>query len=111
MRLKRTNDRLYHLLRNEAIIKDDMFPVTYFVANGATWTRTNMERPLYFDIGETGYGGNVDDRTLSLIADLPPTGRLHGTRRLLDIAVVIRSKDAGVNRLTFDVNFDFGRRL
>jgi hypothetical protein len=44
--------------------------------------------------------------TLSLIADLPPTGQLHGTRRLLDIAVVIRSKDAGVNRLTFDVIFD-----
>jgi hypothetical protein len=86
---------LYHLLRNEAIIKDEMFPVTYFAANGATWTRTNTERPRYFDIGETGYGGNVDDRTLSLIADLPPTGRLHVTRRLLDIAVVIPARMRG----------------
>jgi Domain of unknown function (DUF4387) len=49
--------------------------------------------------------GNLDDRTLSLIADVPPAGPAHGTHRLLDIAVVIRSKDAGVNRLTFDILF------
>jgi hypothetical protein len=49
--------------------------------------------------------GNLDDRTLSLIADVPPAGPAHGTHRLLDIAVLIRSKDAGVNRLTFDILF------
>ena len=96
---------LYHLLQNEEVIKDAMFPVTYYHANGATWAPAGTERPRYFDIGETGYDGNLDDRTLSLIADVPPHGELHGARRLLDMAVVIRSKDAGVNRLTFDVIF------
>jgi hypothetical protein len=49
-----------------AIIKDEMFPVTYFAADGATWTRANTERPRHFDIGETGYVGNVD---VHVIAD------------------------------------------
>jgi hypothetical protein len=96
---------LYHLLQNEEIIKNVMFPITYFRANGAEWVEDGHERPRYFDIGETGYRGNVDDRTLSLIADHPPAGALVGTQRLLDMAVVIRSKDAGINRLTFDVIF------
>ena len=54
------------------------------------------------------YAGNLDDRTLSLIADVPPAGQPLGTHRLLDMAVVIRSKDAGINRLTFDIIFTSG---
>jgi hypothetical protein len=96
---------LYHLLQNEDVIKNVMFPITYYQANGATWTPDGTERPRYFDIGLTGYRGNLDDRELSLIADVQPSGALHGMRRLLDIAVVIRSKDAGINRLTFDIIF------
>jgi hypothetical protein len=97
---------LYHLLQNEKVIKEIMFPIAYYEANGNEWVKTGDERPRYFDIGITGYTGNVDDRTLSLIADVPPSGLVHGESRLLDLAVVIRSKDAGINRLTFDVIFN-----
>jgi hypothetical protein len=96
---------LYHLLQNEDVIKNTLFPITYYRANGATWTETGTARPEYHDIGITGYTGNVDDRTLSLLGDAPPEGKPHGVHRLLDMAVVIRSKDAGINRLTFDVVF------
>jgi len=96
---------LYHLLQNEAVIKNVMFPITYYQANGRDWQKNGTERPRYFDVGLAGYTGNVDDRTLSLISDVPPTGTPHGSSRLLDLAVVIRSKDAGINRLTFDVLF------
>ena len=96
---------LYHLLQNEAVIKNTMFPIAYFRANGSVWDPAGEERPRYTDIGFTGYDGNLDDRTLSLIADVPPKGEFHGTQRLLDIATVIRSKDAGINRLTFDIIF------
>jgi hypothetical protein len=96
---------LYHLLQNEDVIKDVMFDISYFCANGATWTHEGVARPHYDDIGDTNYGGNLDDRTLSLIADAPPEGVHLGNHRLLDMAVVIRSKDAGINRLTFDVIF------
>jgi hypothetical protein len=83
-----------------------MFPITYLRANGADWAQESVARPKYFDIGVEGYTGNLNDRTLSLIADAPPIGELHGNHRLLDMAVVIRSKDAGINRLTFDIVFN-----
>lgn len=97
---------LYHLLQNEDVIKNVMFPITYFQASGREWRQIGRERPRYFDIGITDYDGSLDDRTLSLIADVPPDGIEHGTGRLLDMAVVIRSKDAGINRLTFDIIFN-----
>ncbi|MDM0104062.1 DUF4387 family protein [Variovorax sp. J22R24] len=97
---------LYHLLQNEEVIKQRMFPISYYRAEGASWVKEGSERPRYFDIGVTGYEGNLDDRTLSLIADAPPRGQPHGSRPLLDMAVVIRSKDAGINRLTFDIVFN-----
>ena len=96
---------LYHLLQNESVIKEVMFPITYYRANGAEWAKEGAERPKYYDIGVTDYRGDVDDRTLSLIDDVPPRGAPHGVDRLLDMAVVIRSKDAGINRITFDIIF------
>ena len=97
---------LYHLLQNENVIKETLFPITYFRANGADWVSEGNTRPKYFDIGLTDYTGSVDDRSLSLIPDAAPTGTLHGSRSLLDMAVVARSKDAGINRLTFDIIFN-----
>jgi hypothetical protein len=99
---------VYHLLQNEDVIKNEMFPITYYSANGAAWVEKGHARPRYYDIGETGYTGNLDDQTLSLIADVPPSGLVVGRHRLLDMAVVIRSKDAGINRLTFDIIFTSG---
>ncbi len=99
---------LYHLLQNEDVIKNVMFPITYFEANGDQWIQQGSERPRYFEIGEAGFRGNLDDRTLSLISDHPPVESAIGSHKLLDMAVVIRSKDAGINRLTFDIIFSSG---
>jgi uncharacterized protein DUF4387/acyclic terpene utilization AtuA family protein len=99
---------LYHLLQNEDVIKNRMFPIVYYAADRDIWTEQGEGRPRYFDIGEVNYRGDVDDRTLSLIADHPPGEALAGSHRLLDMAVVIRSKDAGINRLTFDIIFTSG---
>jgi hypothetical protein len=99
---------LYHLLQDEDVIKDKLFPISYYHADAANWTELDGGRPRYFDIGETGYSGDLNDRTLCLIADHPPSGPLVGSRRLHDMAVTIRSKDAGVNRITFDIIFASG---
>jgi Domain of unknown function (DUF4387)/Acyclic terpene utilisation family protein AtuA len=99
---------LYHLLQNEGVIKNVLFPITYYTATGANWIRTSEARPVYFDIGEEDYAGDLDDRTLSVIQDHQPSTPLLGEQPLLDMAVVIRSKDAGINRLTFDVLFTSG---
>ena len=99
---------LYHLLQNEDLIKQTLFPITYYASAGADWVEQATEHARYFDIGETGYGGDLDDRTLSLIADHSPTETSIGAHRLIDMAFVIRSKHVGVNRLTFDVIFTSG---
>lgn len=97
---------LYHLMQNEDVIRHTMFPITYYDATGSTWVKTDVDRPIYTDIGEHDYQGSLDDRSLSLINDVPANLALTGKQALMDMAVVIRSKDAGINRLTFDVLFN-----
>jgi hypothetical protein len=99
---------LHHLLRNEDVIKNELFPIAYYQANGAHWVKQGSDRARYFEIGESGYSGDLDERTLSLIADHPPAEEPIGLHRLHDMAAVIRSKDAGVNRITFDIIFTSG---
>jgi Domain of unknown function (DUF4387)/Acyclic terpene utilisation family protein AtuA len=96
---------LHHLLQNEEIIKNATFPISYFRVSGDTWVAEGEDRPRYCDIGVTGYSGDVNGDTLSLIADAPPEGEPHGTRRLRDVALLIRSTRCGLNRLTFDIIF------
>lgn len=96
---------LYHLMRNDGVIRPQMFPITWYQANGAEWTQQGTAQPHYFAIGITNNGGSLDERTQSLIADAPPLGSPQGTRCLADMAAVIRSKDVGVGRLTFDIIF------
>jgi hypothetical protein len=43
---------LYHLLQNEDVIKNVMFPITYYQANGAAWTPLQRE----VDGGQPGVG-------------------------------------------------------
>jgi hypothetical protein len=96
---------LYHLLQNEDVIRDRLFPIHYYRVNGREWSSTGEARADYFDVGEPVGTKNLDDRTLSVIEDVPPGGASSGSQRLLDMARVIRSADAGINRLTFDVLF------
>jgi hypothetical protein len=95
---------LYHLLQNESVIRE-MFPITYFRANGDDWKQEGVEHARYFEIGDRNYRGDVNSRILSSIADHAPSEAPIGSHRILDMASVIRSKDAGVNRLTFDIFF------
>ena len=97
---------LYHLLQNEALIKDELFPVRYYRASGREWVETGHERPRYFDIGVEIPGLDLDERSLGCIADATPSAPPQDAMALVDMAVVIRSKNAGVNRLTFDVIFN-----
>jgi hypothetical protein len=99
---------LYHLLQNEDVIRNRMFPILYYRANGREWSKTGEAKADYFDVGEPAGAQNLDDRTLSLIEDVPADvslGTPSGSQRLLDIIRAIRSKDAGINRVTFDLLF------
>lgn len=97
---------LYHLLTNEQLIKDTLFPIQYFQARGADWTPTGEDRAQYTDIGVEGYTGLLDERKLSKIPLVETPKKPDKHLKLMDIASVIRSKDAGINRLTFDIIFN-----
>lgn len=97
---------LYHLLTNEHIIKNTLFPIRYFMADGASWSPAGEERADYADIGVRGYSGLLDERKLSEIPQVETPKVADKQLKLMDIASVIRSKDAGINRLTFDIIFN-----
>lgn len=100
---------LYHLLLDEDVIRDTLFRITFYRANGADWLETGVSMPVYGDVGTAEYAGDLDERTLSLISNAPPRDAAQGAQRLMDMAVVIRSKDAGINRLTYDIVFHTAR--
>jgi hypothetical protein len=97
---------MYHLFANREVIEQQLFPIRLYDAVGDQWTFDREVRPRYFDIGVTDYAGDTGERTLSTIADTPVLGEPIGYRKLRDLAVVIRTKDAGINRLSYDIIFN-----
>jgi hypothetical protein len=99
---------LFHILQNERTIRDELFPITSYQVDGKTWTQTAVRQPDYAEIAATDPFCSVDLLTLSVIDDVEPQGVTLGTQRLVDMAAVIRSKNTGVTRLTFDLFFNSG---
>jgi hypothetical protein len=97
---------IYHLFANRDVIENDLFPIHVYTATGADWVFERTERATYFDVGVVGYVGDIGERTLSTIAPgRVPTDAM-AMHALRDMAVVIRTKDAGINRLTYDIVFN-----
>jgi hypothetical protein len=99
---------LFHILQNERTIREELFPITTYQVDGSVWTQTAVRQPDYAEIATADPGCSVDPLTLSVIDDVEPQGVTLGSRRLMDMAAVIRSKNAGVTRLTFDLFFNSG---
>jgi hypothetical protein len=97
---------VFHVLHNERLILDELFPITHFEANGGVWTQSTVQRPDYAEIAESESDGSVDPANLAVIDDVEPQGAALGTQRLADMAAVIRTKNAGINLLTFDLLFN-----
>ncbi|MFM0336310.1 DUF4387 family protein [Paraburkholderia fungorum] len=94
-----------HLLQNEEIIRDSLFPIHYYRVSGREWVGAGQARAEYFEVGELAGTQNLDARTLCVIEDVPPHGRPFRSRRLLEIACVFRSEGTGTGWLTIDVFF------
>ncbi|BAT59482.1 hypothetical protein GJW-30_1_02015 [Variibacter gotjawalensis] len=105
---KRCAWTLHHLLQNEDIIKRRLFPITVYDAAGDNWTVVDIRQPRYFDVGDKNYDGSVDERTLTQISDVAPNRPCVGKQRLSDLVADVRSRDAGVNRVTLDIMFSSG---
>jgi hypothetical protein len=99
---------LFHILQNERVIREELFPITYYQADGRAWNETAVRQPVYSDIAATDSSCSVDPLTLSVIDDVEPQGVTLGSQRLVDMAAMVRSKNTGITRLTFDLFFNSG---
>ena len=88
------------------MIEGQLFPISFYDATGADWTFDRTARPRYYDVGVKGYTGDTNERTLSVISPVPVTRDPIGYHALRGMAVVIRTKDAGINRMTYDIIFN-----
>ena len=99
---------LLHALRDEKIIREDLFPITFHEVSNGVWEGRQVRRPVYADIAESDSFCSMDLRAVATIDDVEPRGLTLGNRRLAEMAVVVRSQNAGIERLTFDVFFSSG---
>lgn len=97
---------MFHLFANRDVIEGELFPIRMYDATGGDWTFDRTVRPRYFDVGVVGYAGDTGERTLSTIPAAAEAVDAISYRPLRDMAVVIRTKDAGINRLTYDIIFN-----
>jgi Domain of unknown function (DUF4387)/Acyclic terpene utilisation family protein AtuA len=96
---------LFHVLRDDQMIREEFFPITLYEVSGRDWQATKTCLPVYTDLTEINLSPGEDPSSHSMIEDAEPRGVVLGSQRLVDMASVIRSANCGVNRLTFDVFF------
>jgi hypothetical protein len=97
---------IYHIWNNNDAIKKHLFPIKLFNARGRDWEFLKEVRPVYEEIGDKNYTGSLDEKELDVIHEVDHAGRPPaGERPLVDMVKVLRSKDAGVNTITYDIFF------
>jgi hypothetical protein len=96
---------IYHLLEDETLISERLFPVTIFKADGRNWKRLKEIQGDYREIGLENYEGILEEQKLAPVEGVIHSNSPLGFRPLVEMADVIRSKNAGVNRITYEVYF------
>jgi len=96
---------IYHLFRNRDVIQDRLFPVSLFAWDGGDLSPIRQVQPEYPPLGSGTWGGRNAEEVDALEARGDgPEGR-RGGRPLVQTARIIRSKNAGINKITYDVFF------
>ena len=99
---------IYHLLREAEIIKHRLFPLTLYRANGSNWEvlAQTEAASAYGEVGLSQYDGSLEEDKVDVITPSPHSGEPRGSKPLKDMARVIRSKNAKVNKMTYDIFFN-----
>jgi hypothetical protein len=96
---------VYHIWNNGELIKKSLFPIKIYDASGSRWDLVKELRPEYRSVGTTNYPGSLDDKKVDVIREVHHSGNPQGIIPLRDMVKVLRSKDAGVNTITYDIFF------
>jgi hypothetical protein len=99
---------IYHLLREAEIIKHQLFPLTLYRADGSNWEvlEKTEAASAYGGVGLSQYDGSLEEAKVEAITPFPHPGAPQGSKPLKDMARVIRSKNAKVNKMTYDIFFN-----
>lgn len=97
---------IYHLIDDEDLIKELLFPIRLFNCNGRNWHFLKEVRASYEPIGITYYGDVLDETKIGVIERVNQFTKPTSFKALTEMATVIRSKNAGVNRITFEIYFN-----
>jgi hypothetical protein len=98
---------MYHLLTNKAIIQDRLFPISFYQCNGRQWNLLRQVRPVYRPVGSHAELSSENSHPeFNTVQPYFHNGRSLSRRRLVDMASVVRSKNAGINKIVYDIFFN-----
>ncbi len=99
---------IYHLLTDADAIKDELFPISLSTCTKERWTPVGTIKPAYSIVGEKSEESGVEPEKLATI-DAPSEAFTFSRKKpLMEMAKIIRSKNAGVNKITYDLFFNTG---
>lgn len=97
---------IYHVFTNTGVIRERMFPVSIYSCDGKNWKFLREVRPAYKSIGIDNVEDEIDPEKLNAVNPAEHTTGPRSIKPLVDIARIIRSKNAGINKITYDVFFN-----
>lgn len=97
---------VFHVLNDPDYIRDKLFDISLFDVRAAEWTLLETKRPEYFPVGETDASPyDLNPETLMQIPEVEHVAPPKEIRKLADMTKVLRSKDAGIGVITYDLFF------
>jgi Domain of unknown function (DUF4387)/Acyclic terpene utilisation family protein AtuA len=97
---------IYHILSNEKVIREQLFPISIYRCDGRKWKLEREVTASYKPIGVRNGDESVDAEKVHAIHPVHHANAPKGTIPLVDLARIIRSKNAGVNKITYDLFFN-----
>jgi hypothetical protein len=95
---------IYHVFNDAALIREKMFPVSLYSVDGDDWKFLKTVSPDYTPIGKPG-AERIDPEEMNTIKPVAQSKETGIVKPLTDIARIIRSKNAGINKITYDIFF------
>lgn len=97
---------VFHVLNDPDYIRDKLFDISLFDVLADEWTLLETRRPEYFPVGETDVSPyDLNPETLMQIPEVAHVAPPKEIRKLADMTKVLRSKDAGIGVITYDLFF------
>ena len=97
---------LYHRITDPECIQQHLFPIALYQVEGNRWTSLEVCRATLESLGEVASSPSAFDSERSRIESVAGGQKPMGHKALVDMAHVIRSKNAGINKICYDLFFN-----